>query len=267
MPGDPLTWLTYAGLGVIVGFFSGLLGIGGGAMTVPILGLVFVAFGFPPAQVMPLSIGTSLAAIVLATASSARTHLQHDAVRMDLVRGLAPGIVLAGLGAGTVARLVPTALLKGFFLAFVAYICYQIVFGLKPKATRPVPGRGGLFGVGLLVGGFSGLAGVGGAMISMPFMMAWGIPFHTAIGTGSAISFVVAVAGVAGFIAAGLTDPAVPAWTLGYVYVPAFVGISVTSVFAAPLGAKVSHRLPVGHLKKLFALFILALAAKLFASL
>jgi uncharacterized membrane protein YfcA len=241
MPGDPFTWLTYAGLGVFVGFFSGLLGIGGGAVTVPILGLVFVAFGFPSGQVMPVAIGTSLAAIVLATASSARAHLQHDAVRKDLVRGLAPGIALAGLAAGTIARLLPTALLKGFFLLFVVYI--------------------------VLVGGFSGLAGVGGAMISMPFMMSWGIPFHTAIGTGSAISFVVAVAGVTGFIGAGLAEPGLPAWTLGYVYVPAFLGISVTSIFAAPLGAKVAHRLPVGHLKKVFALFILALAAKLFASL
>ena len=68
-------------------------------------------------------------------------------------------------------------------------------------------------------------------------------------------------------IAAGYGVPELPAWTLGYVYVPAFLGISVTSVFAAPLGAKVAHRLPVGHLKKVFALFILALAAKLFSSL
>ena len=261
MPGDPLTWLTYAGLGVFVGFFSGLLGIGGGAMTVPILGLVFVASGFAPAQVMPLALGTSLAAIVLATASSARAHLKHGAVRLDIVRGVAPGIAVAGLAAGTIARLMPTALLKGFFFAFVVYITYQIVFGLKPRAGRPVPGRGGLFAVGLLVGGFSGLAGVGGAMISVPFMTMWGVPFR------SAISFVVAVAGVAGFVIAGLAEAALPPWTVGYVYVPALVGISVTSVFMAPLGAKVAHRLPVAALKKVFALFILALALKLVASL
>ncbi len=267
MPGDAAVWLIYAGLGVFVGFFSGLLGIGGGAMTVPILGLVFVAFGFAPAQVMPLALGTSLAAIVLATASSARAHLKHGAVRLDIVRGVAPGIAVAGLAAGTIARLMPTALLKGFFFAFVVYITYQIVFGLKPRAGRPVPGRGGLFAVGLLVGGFSGLAGVGGAMISMPFMMSWGLAFHTAIGTGSAISFVVAVAGVAGFVIAGLAEAALPPWTVGYVYVPALVGISVTSVFMAPLGAKVAHRLPVAALKKVFALFILALALKLVASL
>jgi uncharacterized membrane protein YfcA len=267
MPPDVAAGLTFAGLGLFVGFFSGLLGIGGGAMTVPILGLVFVASGFEPAHVMPMAIGSSLAAIVPATASGTRTHHHHGAVRWDLVRGLAPGIVLAGLAAGTVARVIPTTVLKGFFFAFVVYITWQIVFGMKPGGTRPVPGRAGLFGAGLLVGGFSGLAGVGGAMISMPFMMSWGIPFKTAIGTGSAISFVVAAAGVAGFIAAGWNLAGLPALTLGYVYLPAFLGISVTSVFAAPLGAKLAHRLPVATLRKLFAVFILLLAAKLIASL
>ncbi|HEX4943294.1 MAG TPA: sulfite exporter TauE/SafE family protein [Usitatibacteraceae bacterium] len=267
MPGEALTWLTYAGLGVVVGFFSGLLGIGGGSMIVPILGLVFVAFGFPPDQVMHLSLGTSLAAILAATASGARAHQAHGAVRGDIVKGLAPGIAAAGLAAGAIARVVSVAFLKYFFLAFMFYVTTQILFGLKPARARPVPGRLGLFGVGALIGGLSGLAGVGGAMISVPFMTAWGVPFKSAIGTSAAISFVVAVAGTIGYVAAGLTVPSLPAWTVGYVYLPALLGISVTSVFVAPWGARVAHRLPVGHLKKAFAVFLLALAVKLITAL
>jgi uncharacterized membrane protein YfcA len=267
MPGEALTWLIYAVLGVFVGFFSGLLGIGGGSMIVPILGLAFVAFGFAPDQVMHLSLGTSLAAILLATASGAREHHVHGAVRGDIVRGLAPGIAVAGLAAGAIARVAPVAFLKYFFLAFVCYVTTQILFGLKPSRVLPMPGRAGLFGVGALIGGLSGLAGVGGAMISVPFMTMWGVAFRTAIGTSAAISFMVAVAGTVGYIAAGLTVPALPEWTVGYVYLPALLGISVTSVFVAPLGARLAHRLPVGHLKKIFAVFLLALALKLFASL
>jgi uncharacterized membrane protein YfcA len=267
MPGEALTWLTYAVLGVFVGFFSGLLGIGGGAMIVPTLGLAFVAFGFAPDQVMHLSLGTSLAAILLATASGAREHHAHGAVRGDIVRGLAPGIVVAGLAAGAIARVAPVAFLKYFFLAFVFYVTAQILFGLKPSRTRPMPGPGGLFGVGALIGGLSGLAGVGGAMISVPFMTIWGVPFRSAVGTSAAISFVVAVAGTIGYVVAGLTVPALPDWTVGYVYLPALLGISVTSVFVAPLGARLAHRLPVDLLKKAFAVFLLALAVKLIASL
>jgi uncharacterized membrane protein YfcA len=267
MAGEALTWLTYAGLGVLVGFFSGLLGIGGGSMIVPTLGLVFVAFGFPPDQVMHLSLGTSLAAILAATASGARAHHAHGAVRADIVKGLAPGIAVAGLAAGAIARVAPVALLKYFFLAFMFYVTAQILFGLKPRRERPLPGRAGLFGVGALIGGLSGLAGVGGAMVSVPFMTWWGVPFRTAIGTSAAISFVVAAAGTIGFVAAGLTEPSLPPWTVGYVYLPALLGISVTSVFVAPWGARLAHRLPVGLLKKVFAVFLLALAAKLSVSL
>jgi uncharacterized membrane protein YfcA len=267
MPGDPVTWLAYAGLGVLVGLLSGLLGIGGGSMIVPFLGLAFVAFGFPPGEVLHLSLGTSLAAIVLATASGAHAHYRHGAVRMDLVKGLAPGIALAGLAAGAVARATPVTFLKYFFLAFMGYVTVQILFGLKPGRARPIPGAAGLAGVGALIGGLSGLAGVGGAMISIPFMTMWGVPFHTVIGTSAAISFVVAVAGAAGYVMAGLTVPSLPGWTIGYVYLPALVGISVTSVFVAPLGARLAHRLPVDLLKKVFAVFLLALAVKLIAAL
>jgi len=216
---------------------------------------------------MHLSLGTSLAAILAATASGARAHHAHGAVRGDIVRALAPGITAAGLAAGAIARVSPVAFLKYFFLAFMCYVTLQILFGLKPGRAQPLPGRAGLFAVGALVGGLSGLAGVGGAMVSVPFMTMWGVPFHVAIGTSTAISFVVAVAGTAGYVAAGLTVPALPAWSVGYVYLPALLGISVTSVFVAPWGARLAHRLPVVQLKKAFAVFLLALTVKLIASL
>jgi len=267
MPADALAWLTYPALGLLVGFFSGLLGIGGGSMIVPVLGLAFVYLGFAPEQVMHLALGTSLAAIVPATASGTRAHHQHGAVRADIVKALAPGIAVAGLAAGAIARAAPVTFLKVFFLGFVCYVTAQILFGMKPSRARPMPGRAGLFGAGALIGGLSGLAGVGGAMISVPFMTLWGVPFHTAIGTSAAISLVVAVAGTAGFALAGLGVPALPPWSVGYVYLPALLGISLTSVFVAPWGARLAHRLPVPALKKAFAVFLLALAVKLFASL
>jgi uncharacterized membrane protein YfcA len=216
---------------------------------------------------MHLALGTSLAAIVVATASGAREHHTHGAVRMDIVRGVAPGVITAGLAAGAVARVAPVAFLKYFFLVFMLYVTAHILFGRAPARTRPMPGRAGLFGVGVLIGGLSGLAGVGGAMISVPFMTVWGVPFRSAIGTSAAIGFVVALAGTAGYVAAGLTVPDLPAWTLGYVYLPALLGISVTSALMAPVGARLAHRLPVATLKKAFAVFLLALAVKLITAL
>ena len=267
LPAELLPWLTYAALGVFVGFFSGLLGIGGGSMIVPVLGLTFVAFGFSPDQVLHLSLGTSLAAMIVATASATRAHHRHGAVRWDIVKGLAPGIAIAGLASGVIARALPLAFLKAFFLCFMAYVAWQIVFGLKPKPGHALPGPLATAAVGAGIGGLSALAGVGGAMLSVPFMMYCSVGFHHAIATSAAISFVVSVAGAIGFVAAGFGESGLPPGSVGYVYVPAFVGISLTSIFLAPVGARVAHRTPVGVLKKVFAVFLLLLAAKLAYSL
>ncbi len=264
---DLVPWITYAALGVFVGFFSGLLGIGGGSMIVPVLGLTFVAFGFSPDQVLHLSLGTSLAAMIIATASGTREHHRLGAVRWDLVKGLAPGIAIAGLAAGYIARAAPLPFLKGFFLCFMGYVAWQIIFGLKPRPGHKLPGRAGTAAVGAAIGGLSALAGVGGAMLSVPFMMYCNVPFHHAIATSAAISFVVAVSGAVGFIAAGINEPGLPPGALGYVYVPAFLGISLTSIFLAPVGARAAHRMPVGGLKKVFAVFLVVLAVKLAYSL
>jgi uncharacterized membrane protein YfcA len=267
LSGDLLPWLTYAALGVFVGFFSGLLGIGGGSMIVPVLGLTFVAFSFSPDQVLHLSLGTSLAAAIIATASGTREHHRHGAVRWDLVKALAPGIALAGLAAGAIARAAPLAFLKVFFLCFMGYVAFQVLFGLKPRPGGKLPGPMGSALVGVAIGGLSALAGVGGAMLSVPYMMYCNVGFHHAIATSAAISLVVAVSGALGFVAAGWTEAGLPPGSLGYVYLPAFLGISLTSVFFAPLGAKAAHRLPVGVLKKVVVVFLLGLAAKLAYSL
>ena len=267
LPPDLVPWITYAALGVFVGFFSGLLGIGGGSMIVPVLGLAFVAFNFSPDQVLHLSLGTSLAAMIIATASATRAHHRRGAVRWDLVKRLAPGIVIAGLASGVIARALPLAFLKVFFLCFMGYVAYQIIFGLKPRPGSAMPGPLATTAVGFAIGGLSALAGVGGAMLSVPFMMYCDVPFKGAIATSAAISFVVSVAGAIGFVGAGFGEAGLPEGSLGYVYLPAFIGISLTSIFLAPLGAKVAHGMPVDKLKKVFALFLVVLAAKLAWSL
>jgi len=267
LPAELVPWITYAALGVFVGFFSGLLGIGGGSMIVPVLGLTFVAFNFSPDQVLHLSLGTSLAAMIISTASSTYAHDRLGAVRWDIVKRLAPGIAIAGLASGLIARALPLTFLKVFFLCFMGYVAYQIIFGLKPKPGHTIPGPLGTAAVGLGIGVLSALAGVGGAMLSVPFMMYCAVDFKRAIATSAAISFVVSCAGAIGFIGAGFGEPGLPPGSIGYVYVPAFIGISLTSVFLAPLGARTAHRMPVANLKKVFALFLLVLAGKLAYSL
>lgn len=253
---------TYLAIGGVVGFFAGLLGIGGGIIIVSSLALMFTAHGFPAQYVMHMAIGTSLAAIILGSASSFRTHHRHGAVDWALVRTMSPGL-LAGVFVGSVlARFLPGAFLKFFFLSFMVVLTLQMALGAKPKATRELPGRAGLVGMAVFIGLVSSMFGGGAAAFGVPFLTWCNVSTHRAIGTCAAMGFPLAVAGTIGYVLSGWTIAGMPQWSLGFVYLPAFLGISVTSVLMAPVGAKLAHRLKGATLRRIFALFLLAMGAK-----
>ena len=116
------------------------------------------------------------------------------------------------------------------------------------------------------MGFVSSLAGIGGAVLTITFLSRCNVNIHKAIGTSSAVGFPIALAGTIGYIATGMMDHNLPDWSLGYVYLPAFVGIAITSFLLAPLGAKAAHSLPVAKLKMVFMVFLVALAVKMVVS-
>jgi uncharacterized protein len=262
-----MSWLpAYIALGVFAGFFAGLLGVGGGAVMVPILAMLFVAQGFPDAHLMHLALGTSMAAIVFTSISSLRTHHRHGAVLWPVVRSMAPGIGLGTLLGAQVAALMPTRPLAIFFTVFMSYVAVQMILNIKPAPHRQLPGRVGLAAVGGGIGGISALVAIGGGSLSVPFMSWCNVKMHNAIGTSAALGLPIALAGTLGYLISGYpTQQAggLPAGSFGFIYLPALAGTVIASVFAAPLGANLAHRLPVATLKKAFAGVILALLAKM----
>jgi uncharacterized membrane protein YfcA len=140
-------------------------------------------------------------------------------------------------------------------------------FDLRPKQTRALPGTAGLFGAGAVIGGLSSLLSAGGAFVSIPFLSWCSVPLRRAIGTAAAIGFPIALAGTAGYVLQGLRVQGLPRWTLGYVYLPALALVVATSMLAAPLGARLAHRVPVKRLRIGFALMLYALAARTLAGL
>ncbi len=253
----------YLGIGVLVGFFAGLLGIGGGIISDSSLALMFIAQGFPAPFIMHMAIGTSLAAIMAGAFASFRAHHRHGAVDWPIVKTMTPGLLLGVLGGVGFARFVPTAFLKYFVLAFMATLIFVMAFNVRPKPSRQLPGRGGLWGWALFIGAVSSLFGGGAAAIGVPFFTWCNLTVHRAIGTCSAMGFPLAIAGAAGYALAGLTAEGLPRWSLGFVYVPAFVGISITSMLVAPYGARLAHQLRGAALRRIFALFLVAMGVKL----
>lgn len=262
-----LWWLSYPLLGAFVGFFAGLLGVGGGGILVPMLTTLFLAQGFDLAQVVHMALGTSMASIMLTSVSSLRAHHAHGAVRWNVVRGITPGVLIGTFAATFIAARIDTAALAIFFVLFMAYVALQMLLNIKPKPSRELPGAFGLAAVGLGIGGVSALVAIGGGSLSIPFMTWCNVKVHDAIGTSAAIGLPIAVAGTIGYLVNGWGSPGMPALTFGYIYLPALVLVAVVSMIVAPYGARLAHRLPVAILKKIFAGVLMLLCAKMLHSI
>jgi uncharacterized membrane protein YfcA len=262
MPLEPLFIIELILLGLCTGFLAGLLGIGGGMVMVPFLTILLSGRGVAPDLAVKMAIATSMATIIFTSVSSVRAHQKRGAVRWDLVKGLAPGIVLGG----TMASLGVFSLLKGtwlalFFAAFVSFSATQMFLDKKPAPTRQVPGRAGLWGAGGVIGFLSGLVGAGGGFVSVPFMTWCNVAIHNAVATSAALGFPIALANVVGYVISGQGLQNLPAHSLGYIWLPALGVIAVCSVLTAPLGARSAHKLPVKQLKRAFASILYLLAA------
>lgn len=258
----PLLVAELALLGIGTGFLAGLLGIGGGMLMVPFITIILDSRGVAPGLAVKMAIATSMATIIFTSVSSVWAHHKRGAVRWELVKGLAPGIVLGSL----VASLGVFALLKGTWLAaffglFVGFSATQMFLDKKPKPGRQMPGTGGQLAAGGVIGFLSGLVGAGGGFISVPFMTWCNVAIHNAVATSAALGFPIALANVAGYVVSGWNLQDLPAGSFGYVWLPALVVIASFSVFLAPLGARAAHALPVRQLKRAFACILYVLAA------
>lgn len=256
-------WLAYPLLGAFVGFSAGLLGIGGGGTMVPVLTTLFIAQGFPMDKVVHMALGTSMAAIVMTSISSMRAHHQHGAVRWDVVRVIAPGIILGTFGATFIAARLPSEPLAIFFSVFMLIMAVQMILNVKPKPHRDLPGTAGMAGAGVAIGGVSALVAIGGGSLSVPFMTWCNVRIQIAIGTAAAIGLPIALAGTAGYIVNGWGVQGTPPLTVGFIYLPALVLMTVVSAYMAPVGARMAHRLPVATLKKVFAVLFVLLSLKM----
>ena len=253
----------YLGAGVVAGVLAGLLGIGGGVVIVPILVWLFSAAGFGVDWTFHLAVGTSLATLIGTGSASAYSHHGCGAVRWDLVRILAPWLVVgAGIGAAG-AWLLDAVWLRRLFGVFQLYVGLGLLFRRPPSLARALPDTLGMGLIGIGIGTLSALVGVAGGVLIVPFLNRSGLDMRLAVATSAACGPAIALAGTLGFILVGWGREGLPPRSTGFVYWPAVVGILLASVPTAPLGARLAHTLPVPVLKRVFGILVLVVAAKL----
>lgn len=253
----------YVVVGLMGGVLAGLLGVGGGLIIVPMLIFCFSQQAISPDIIMHMALGTSLASIIFTSISSFMSHHKRGAVDWMVVKRIIPGILIGTFLGTIVASKLSTDFLKAFFCIFLYSVATQMLANKKPKASRELPGNTGMFGVGGVIGVASSLVGIGGGSLSVPFMLWCNVAAHRAIGTSAAIGFPIAIAGAFGYVINNLQATETPAYSLGYVYLPALLFIVCFSVLTAPLGAKMAHALPVDKLKRIFSVFLYIVATKM----
>jgi uncharacterized membrane protein YfcA len=254
--------IAYLVLGALAGTLAGLLGIGGGLVIVPVLAWTFLADGFPGDLSMQAAVGTSLATIVVTSISSVLAHHRHGAVLWPVFAILAPGVLAGALLGALAAHVMASDALRILFGIFELSVAVQMGLGLRPAPHRELPGRMLMAAVGTVIGLISALVGIGGGTMTVPYLVWSNIPVRNAVATSAAVGLPIAIAGATGFVVTGLGS-AMPAGSIGYVYLPAFAGIIVTSALFAPVGARLAHRLPTQVLKRVFAVFLAVVGVKM----
>jgi uncharacterized protein len=243
--------------GVVSGVMAGLLGIGGGAIIVPVLATALALMAFDSDVVQHVAVGTSLAVIIPTGIASARAHHKRGAVDLRILKLWAPLIVVATLAGGLMARWYSGDVLRIVFGVMALFIAANIVLPFQERLIGHLHSSNITHRIAAaIVGYISALMGIGGGSLSVPTIHALGASMHTAVGTSAAIGVFIAIAGTVGFIVSGWGVAGLPALSIGYVNLIAFILIAATAYAAAPLGAALAHRLQQRTLKLVFAAFL-----------
>jgi uncharacterized membrane protein YfcA len=255
--------------GAVTGLLAGLFGVGGGAVMVPILYEVFGVVGVPAEVRMPLCVGTSLMAIIPTAISSFRKHLSKGLVEQDILRLWVVPVLLGVIVGSVVARYAPAGLFKIVFVVVAGASAARLLFGNdKWKISDTLPSNGVMRLLGGLIGAMSSLMGIGGGQISNIFMMLYGRDIRQAVSTSAGLGVIIAIPGALGYVFAGWPKMAIlPPGSLGYVSLIAFACIVPASIFTAPLGASLAHRLPRRRLELAFGIFLLIVCLRFLYSL
>ena len=255
-------WIEFAMIGLLAGYLAGFLGIGGGFVVVPALTFLLLKDANTAPWAIHMAVATSLSTMLVTSLSSLLAHHRKRAIRWPLVRSLAAGLMAGAILGAVIADLLQGEALIRVFGLFALLAGLQLLFARQPAGEKPLPGKAGILGVGGAIGSISSLIGIGGGAMTVPWLLWHGVRAQNAVATSAACGYPIAIAGTLSFIILG-RGGGLPEGVLGYVHLPAFLGIAVTSALAAPLGVATVHRLPPTVVRRVFGLFLLFVGTRM----
>ncbi len=254
-----------AASGAFAGLLGGMFGIGGSVVLVPILIYLFESQGVAHSIVPHLAMGTSLCTVLATNGIGSLSHHRKGNMDWPVVFSLS---FFTGIGAQIGARMaggMDGATLKPLLGAF--QICIGLTMWMRPDGAPSPHARTSRWlyaGGGTGIGVASSFFGIGGGTLMVPFLVyGLGHPVKRAIGCASAQGIVIALSGSIGYVLQGLGHPQLPSGAWGYVFLPSVLWIVAGSATMAPFGVALADRVPVGTLRRLFALLVIIVGARL----
>ena len=248
----------YFAVGSIAGISGALLGIGGGAITVPALLVIFSFLDFPKDYIMHIAIGTSLSSMTINTLAATYFHHRKKSVAWTAIRRMFLGIAIGSFAGAFIARELSSHSLQAIFGVFACLLGLSFIKPLKEvPESDTVPSFLVFTFIGIGVACLANLLGLGGGFFMLPILFYFHFNGKKAIGTSSATSFLISLGGSIGYLVSTTESPNIPG-CFGYIYLPAFITISLGSLIASFYGVKLAHSLPINVIRKIFAFTIIS---------
>ena len=250
-------------LGCAVGVMAGLLGIGGGLIIVPVLTyLLAELLKIAPQETIVIAIATSLSTIIFTGISSARAHYRLGNLHRHIILWCGLGTGAGAIAGAQIASAIPGSILKLIFACLVIAIALYMLFGRRVESNNSVT-QPKLATIGMLTGTLSALMGIGGGALLVPALVWYRVNIRQAIGCAAFSGVVIACFGSSTFIVSGWHYGQLTEGYLGYIYWPATLSIAATSIFTAPIGAKLGQQMNTQVLKNIFAVFLVIVSIRM----
>jgi uncharacterized protein len=243
-------------IGIFAGLCGGMLGLSGGVIAVPCLVLLYKLLDFPADRLMQLAIGTSLAAMLINTAVASIAHYRRNGIVWEMVLSLLPGVVLGCLIGSALGHILSSKLLKLLFGFFIFSMGAYLLLKRKSSKERKRPSRTFLSWIGLGIGTVASLLGIGGGVFVVPLLISYHYAEKKAVGTSAVVTCFLTLIAALSYFYLGLGQVDMP-YTVGYIYLPAFLLIGVGGSLFAPLGAKFAHQMDGSKLRKILAITLI----------
>ena len=258
-----MIWIYYALIGLLAGFSAGYLGIGGGLILVPALTWLFSMDPLTAPYAIHMAVATSLSTMLITSMSSIFAHHRRRAITWPVTLDLSPGLLAGAVAGAMLAVRLSTDMLAAVFGMYAALAGLQLLSGRESKGQKPLPGRLGSSFTGLIIGTISSLVGIGGGSLTVPWLLWHGRQVKQAVATAAACGYPIALAGTISFVMLGQKENILDSVT-GYIHLPAFGGVVLFSVLAAPLGAAAVHNSSPVLVRRIFGAFMLLVAWRMF---